>query len=133
MDQVKRLAKAIGYPEEELSPAGGASSLKVDGYEVRVEESGGRLVMTCSLGSPEESALVRLAGFAAGRVLKEEATLAWEPREGELILWQGIPAASSDEALKRAFEVFTASCDWWRDRVREEDVGERVPEMMIRP
>ena len=89
--------------------------------------------MTCSLGSPEESALVRLAGFAAGRVLKEEATLAWEPREGELILWQGIPAAASDEALKRAFEVFTASCDWWRDRVREEDVGERVPEMMIRP
>lgn len=93
----------------------------------------GRGVLSCSLGSPEESALARLAGFAAGRIVKEEATLAWEPRTGELILWQGVPNSVTDEGLRLAFEVFMASYDWWRDRVREENVDERVPEMMIRP
>lgn len=132
-ESVTRLLTAIGYPEGEASPVGGVSSLLVDGMTIKATEESGRLLLSYSLGAPDEASLRRLAGFAAGRILKEEATLAWDPSLGELMLWQGVPANAAAEVLRRFFEVFSASCDWWRDRLRDEDSGETIPEMMIRP
>ena len=38
------------------------------------------------------------------------------------------------EAVRRLFEVFTASCDWWAERVKEAMTPEPVfPEMVILP
>ena len=50
------------------------------------------------------------------------------------ILWQDVPASASDERLRLFFEVFTASCDWWAERVKEALTPEPVfPEMVIMP
>ena len=78
--------------------------------------------------------MARLAGYAAGRILKEEAVLAWDPEAECPILWQDVSESASAEQLKIAFEVFCASCDWWLARA-DEAGGERVvfPGMMIRP
>ena len=128
-----RLLAAIGYPEGEASPVRGVLSLKVDGQTVKAMEDAGRLLLVYSLGAPEAEVCRRLAGYTAGRLLKEDATLAWDPTAGELILWQGVTASSSADILRRFFEVFSASCDWWRSRLQEEGSGETIPSMMIRP
>ena len=137
---VERLAEAIGYPE---AVPGGAMSFAftVDGAEVAVRESGGRLLLERRLwqttdGDDETAVRIpaTLARYAAGRVLREEATLAWDPNREAAILWQDIPASAPDERLRRLFEVFTASCDWWAERVKEALTPEPVfPEMVIMP
>ena len=137
---VERLAEAIGYPE---AVPGGAMSFAftVDGAEVAARESGGRLLLERLLwqatdGDDETAARLpaSLARYAAGRVLREEATLAWDPNREAAILWQDIPASAPDERLRRLFEVFAASCDWWAERVKEVETPEPVfPEMVIMP
>ena len=73
---VDRLAAAIGYPDGD--PTGTAVRiLRVDGMEVEAEERDGRIVLSYALDG-EAALLPSLAEYAAGRMLKEEATLAWD-------------------------------------------------------
>ena len=132
--EVERFLKAIGYPTDELPPGEGAVSLKVDGRAVLVCEAAGRLVLSCVVVSePDEETVVRFAGYAAGRLLKEEAVLAWDQSLSALILWQDVPAASDEAVLRRFFEVFATSADWWFARALDDETVSRIPEMMIRP
>jgi len=129
---VVALAKAIGYPEE--IPAETLSfAFSVDDARISAVEEGGRLVLTRELAAADDVDLVQFAQYAAGRLLKEEAVLAYDPQADRLILWQDVPASSEAELLKRFFEVFTASCDWWQARVRGSERACIIPDMMIRP
>ncbi len=147
----ERFLEAIGYPER---APGGASSftLQVDGGEIVVLEDGGRLRLVCRL-TDDDSALPSLARFAAGRMLREDATLAFGTVDGAesaaprrpdapsnspaAFLWQDDGADADAHALRRLFETFADSCDWWRARAEElrGNVAAAAPEMemMIRP
>ncbi len=126
------LAKAIGYPEE--VPSGVASfSFSVDDGIVEASVEKNRLLLTHSLSAAADTDLVRLADYAAGRVLREEATLAYDPAIDCVILWQDLPVSADAGLLRRFFEVFVASCDWWQARVRGGEAASAIPEMMIRP
>ena len=133
MTATERLIEAIGYPRDEVSPAGGAHVLKVDGWRLRVWEDRGRLVMGRLLGEVSDETLHRLAALATGRLLREEAVLAWDPDAGEPLLWQGVDANAPAETLKLAFEAFCTSADWWAARLDENAPGAAVPGMVIRP
>ena len=144
---VMRLAEVIGYPER--MPAGSLSAtLRVDGKELLAEESAGRVVLKCPL-TEDESLLATLAQYAAGRLLREDATLAFGTIAGgassggpaarpSAFLWQDAPSSSDRHTLMRLFETFADSCDWWRERVgalsgveMTADGGDNM--MMIRP
>lgn len=137
---IARLADAIGYPE---TVPGGSSffTLRVDGAEILAEEAGGRIVLEFAL-SDDASILQPLAGYAAGRMLKEEATLAFGGIQAsghsgpQAFLWQDEDAGADGRSLLRLFETFMDSCDWWRERVNALRRSEVVPPpeaMMIRP
>ena len=126
------LAKAIDYPEE--IPSGAVSfSFSVDDGIVEASVEKNRLLLTRSLSAASDTDLARLADYAAGRVLREEATLAYDPTTDCVILWQDLPVSSDAALLRRFFEVFVASCDWWQARVRGAETASAIPEMMIRP
>ena len=130
---IQHLLEAIGYPEKASDDAL-SFTLLVDDGEVLVRHEGGRLLLTRALtGDP--AALPRLASFAPGRMLREEAVLAADPTaDGEVFLWQDAPETADARALQRLFETFCDSCDWWLDRVREQDEpAPEIPPMMIRP
>jgi len=131
---IRRLAAAIGYPEE-VSEDAVSFAFQVDGTAVFASTEGARLVLRCVLVTePDEETLAKFAGYAAGRLMREEATLAWDPRENALILWQDCPPSADDELLRRFFAVFLMSCDWWAARAGE--TGEEyqsIPEVMILP
>ena len=130
----ERLLQAIGYPMGEIPPGGAVMPLKVDGRDFLVREDAGRLVLSCVLlAEPDEESLARCSGYAVGRMLKEEAVLAWDPASASLILWQGVSAGASDAVLRRFFEVFATSADWWFARTRDMEMGATIPEMVIRP
>lgn len=131
MSSIDRLLKAIGYPPDEVKSDGGSVVLVVDGREVRVRDRRGRLVLSLSLGNPPDETLQQLATYATGRMLREEATLAWDSSAQELLLWQAVPAQATDELLVRVFEVFCASCDWWSERIA--GLVETTAESVIRP
>lgn len=118
MSLIDRVPKAIGYPPDEVKSGGGSVTLIVDGHAVRVSERRGRLMLSFSLGNPPDETLRQLATYATGRMLREEAALAWDPAAKELLIWQAVPATATDELLRRAFEVFCASCDWWDERLK---------------
>ena len=131
---VERLLADIGYPER-ISNDSGSFTLRVDGAEVNAEEMNGRIVLSYAL-SGDERLLPPLATYAAGRMLKEDAVLAFG--DGKAILWQEASADSDSIGLRRLFETFMDSCDWWRARVDALREGEAEPEskpetMMIRP
>lgn len=128
-----RLATAIGYPEE--VPAGArAFMFLVDGREVEATEEKDRLRLSWRLPRAEEDGgLVRLAEYAAGRMLKEEAVLAWDPMADAAVLWQDISVRTGDALLRRFMEVFLMSCDWWAARVEDAAVVSHMPEMVILP
>ncbi|MDO5318326.1 MAG: type III secretion system chaperone [bacterium] len=130
---IARLARAIGYPEE--VPAGTRSFVfQVDGHAVESVEEAGRLRLACRFPQvQEEGDLVRLAGYATGRLLKEEAVIAWDPEAEVPMLWQDVPVTTGDALLRRFFEVFMMSCDWWRARVEDAAVVSHMPEMVILP
>ena len=144
---IERLIEAIGYPER--TPDGALSfTLQVDGADVLAEERGGRLRLSLAL-SNDKSLFPKFAAYAAGRMLREEATLTvgelaarTDPSSAQssngptLFLWQDVSAAANDHALARLFETFMDSCDWWRARVEEQTGNEEraTPELfMIRP
>lgn len=106
--------------------------LRVDGAEVSAAVTGDRLVLSQRL-TGEADKLPALAGYAAGRMLREEAVLAYG--DGAVFLWQDASADASEQALVRLFESFMDSCDWWRARVDASRAEEKTefPEMMIRP
>ena len=126
-----RLLVAIGYPER-IPNTDAPFTLRVDGREVLVEMSAGRIVLSVAL-TEDESMIPALAAYAAGRMLREEATLAYG--KGNVFLWQDAPADAGDRALVRLFETFADSCDWWRARVEERGKGDAVEisEAVIRP
>lgn len=129
---VDALAKAIGYPEE--VPLGSASfAFSVDGGTVEASVEKDRLLLTRDLSAASDVDLAQFAGYAAGRVLREEATLAYDPAADRVILWQDLPATADAALLRRFFEVFAASCDWWLARVRGAEAAAAIPELMIRP
>ncbi len=126
-----RLLMAIGYPER-IPNTDKPFTLRVDGREVFVEESAGCIVLSIVL-TGDESMIPALAAYAAGRMLREEATLAYG--KGNVFLWQDAPVGADDRALVRLFESFTDSCDWWCARVEERGKGDAVEisESVIRP
>ena len=146
---IEKLIVAIGYPER--VPDGALSfTFRVDGAEIYAEESDGRVVLTRVLSS-DESILPMLAQYSAGRMLKEDAALSFgQPGISTLgsrpagiqpstFLWQEAPASADARTLRRLFESFLDSCDWWSARIdalrdgeasAPEDGGEVV---MIRP
>jgi len=152
-----RLLAAIGYPER-ISDTGAPFTLRVDGREVFVEESAGRIVLSIVL-TEDDSLIPKLAAYAAGRMLREDATLAFGSFEVSkfrglegtaskppnlqtsklpsscVFLWQDAPVDANDRTLVRLFESFVDSCDWWRARVEEWVKGETVEmsESVIRP
>ncbi|MBQ6141291.1 MAG: hypothetical protein IJI54_08385 [Kiritimatiellae bacterium] len=129
---IERLIDAIGYPDG--APAGALSSvLRVDGAEVSAEVHDGMLVLSQAL-TDNGSLLPALASYAAGRMLKEDAVLAYG--EGGAFLWQSAPADSDEHGLLRLFETFMDSGDWWRARMDALAGREEAPPpetVMIRP
>jgi len=127
---IERLVAAIGYPDR-IPDGALAATLRVDDAEVSAAVTGDRLVLSQRLtGEPDK--LPVLAGYAAGRMLREEAVLAYG--DGAVFLWQDASAGAGEQVLVRLFESFMDSCDWWRARAegpREE--RPEFPEMMIRP
>ena len=129
---IRSLATAIGYPEE-VNTASESFVFSVDGGRVEASIERGRLVLVRELASSGDVDLAQFAGYAAGRVLREEAVLAYDPTDDRLILWQDMPADADAGLLRRFFEVFAASCDWWLARVDGASPAASVPEMTIRP
>ncbi len=130
---IKRLLRAIDYPGT-VSPEAVSFTLVVDGGEMTASEADGRLVLAKRLAAAgDDFDLGRLAEYAAGRLLREEATLAWDPAEQVPILWQEMSADAAESGLRRFFEVFATSVDWWTARMRDVETYRHVPEMMIRP
>ncbi len=131
---IARLARAIAYPDG-VGDAAVSHVFRVDGAEMVAEEREGRLILRRNLapdgGGPAD--LVALAGYAAGRLLKEEAVLAWDPEAEMPFLWQEISADAPDDRLCRFFEVFATSVDWWAARLNDAVGISQIPEMMIRP
>ena len=133
---LERLSAAIRYPDG--MPNGALSYVfRVDGAEIRASESSGRLTLAMTLTS-DEGMLPALASYAAGRMLREEATLAYEPDDGNAFLWQDAPAAADSHTLVRLFETFMDSCDWWRERVTAASGalaggGPEITQSIIRP
>ena len=130
---IERLTEAIGYPER--VPAGAASfTLQVDGGEIQASETGNALRLVCRL-TDDAAQFPRLAEYAAGRMLREDAALACD-QEGAF-LWQETSATGDAQALQGAFETFCDSCDWWRARVLSDsdgnDIGQSPDEMRILP
>ena len=130
---ISRLAEAIGYPDE-VSEGASSFVFRVDGAEIRASVAGGVARLVCDLGA-EEADLPALADYAVGRMLREEAVLAASPTGGGPFLWQETPESAGAQALRRFFESFLDSCDWWRARVTDlgsdEEPGMR--EIVIRP
>ena len=138
MNAIENLAKAIGYPDE--VPAGCRDyAFAVDDFEVRAQVTDGRLRLSSTVFTPprdgsEDEKLAELATYVPGRILKEEAVLAWDPDAGSLVLWQEMPTGVEENDLRRFFDVFAASCDWWAERVRQASApAPAYPEMVILP
>ena len=129
---IRRLIDAVGYPERAPDDAT-SFTLRVDGQEIVAEERDGRLILSRKL-TDDDALLPSLAGYAAGRLLREDAVLAADPGASGALLWQDAPATADASALVRLFETFLDSCDWWRARVAgDAEKTESVPAMMIRP
>lgn len=132
MDVISRLASTIGYPQ--VVPAGALEFVfKVDDGEVRALDLEKRLVLLKEVSRQEED-LLRLAGYSAGRIFREDAMLYWDGRTGAAMLSQEISSSATSHELKVFFESFADSCDWWSARTAEEPVDSSIfPEMVIRP
>ena len=107
--------------------------LEVDGAAVTARLLDGRLVLSRVIDR-EEKDLPQLAEYAAGRMLAEEAVLAWDERAAECILWQEVQEDAEAADLLRFFETFMNSCDWWQARARELNAPPpSYPNIVIRP
>ena len=120
MNVLSRLASVIGYPQ--TVPADTVDfTFKVDDGEVRALDLEKRLVLMREI-SREEDDLPKLASYAAGRMLREDAVLHWDGRSGSAVLTQEIPASATSYEMKVSFEAFADSCDWWLARTASKPV-----------
>lgn len=126
----ENFVSAIGYPEDEVLREGDGLSLVVDDREIRLRERNSMIVLEHRLGS---ESVEKLAEYAAGRLMKEEAYLAFDGESGEAVLREELPGNALPTTMRKVFELFTASVDWWSARAAELKSQERIPEMMIRP
>lgn len=128
---IENLAEVIGYPER--VPEGAMSfTFKVDDDPVRTRVIDGRLVMEWRF--PAEASAERLATYATGRILREEATVAWDPAAECALLWQSASKSADAAGLKKAFADFLNSRDWWKARVKELSAPKaRLTDMIITP
>jgi hypothetical protein len=132
MNSISSLAMAVGYPEK-VPDGTDVFMFRVDGREVAAQIQGSRLVLKSYLEIPFEELKV-FASYAAGRMLREEAVLAWDDRAERAFLWREIPEKADAAAMMAAFEEFADSCDWWVQRAAEIDAPKSVfPDIMIRP
>jgi len=129
---IASLARMIGYPEE-VSPDATSFSFAVDDGRIEAVEEGGRLVLTREVAPAGDVDLAQFAEYAAGRCLREDATLAYDQVGDRLVLWQDLPSSVEPPLLRRFFEVFASSCDWWLARVSGSAGSASIPDMMIRP
>ena len=111
--KLEHFLKSVGYPDR--VPEGSSSfTMRVDGMEIVAKEASGRIALSYSLSG--DSAIVpTLCAYAAGRILREEAVLTCD--KSSALIWQDVPASSSEREMVRFFETFVDSCDWWRERV----------------
>lgn len=117
MSEQMKFLSAIGYPLEEVEGQIGTIKLIVDGFELRLSEVRGALILSYTLGKLSETDGLKVASFAAGRMLKEEAVVAYDPGTEELILWQKV---APNSGAKIAFELFMTSCEWWKSAIGAE-------------
>lgn len=129
---ISRLASAIGYPEK-VADGSLVYAFRVDGWEIIAEILGSRLVLKRYLDVGYDD-LPQFASYVAGRLLREEAVLAWDDKAQKAILWREIPQGANSAAMKDAFEEFADSCEWWMQRVLDVHAPESLfPDIMIRP
>jgi hypothetical protein len=132
MSSISSLAIAVGYPEK-VADGAQVFTFRVDGDEIIAKNLSSRLVLKRYLDVAFDD-LVVFASDAAGRMLREEAVLAWDERAERAFLWREIPEKADPAAMKAAFEDFADSCDWWVQRAAEIDAPKSVfPDIMIRP
>lgn len=129
---IDRLLEAISYPDR-AGVDGSRATLRIDESEIKVEERDRYLRFIADLDIGENE-LAEFALYVPGRIYKEAATLAVDA-DGRAFLWQDVSAAQGGAELRRAFEAFLASCDWWRERL---DAGRtasevRFQDVLIRP
>ena len=135
---IEKFLRAISYPERVDSDGAGVALL-VDGMSIWCEEKSGRIILSWDLEASGMQ-LGQLARYAAGRILREEAVLAYGRIGGRTscFLWQDAPVEADSSELLRLFESFMNSCDWWRERIKGRPAGEEEPgiaekTMVIRP
>jgi hypothetical protein len=129
---ISKLASAINYPEK-VSEDSSVYAFRVDGWEIIAEKIGSRLVLKLYLDVAYDD-LPLFASYAAGRLLREEAVLAWDDNAQKAVLWREIPPQADSSEMRAAFEEFADSCEWWMQRVMEIDAPKSVfPDIMIRP
>jgi hypothetical protein len=129
---ISKLAVAIGYPER-VADNSSVYAFRVDGWEIIAEKSVGRLILKCYLGIGYDD-LPEFASYVAGRLLREEAVLAWDDKAQNAVLWREIPENANSAAMKEAFEEFADSCEWWMQRLSDIRAPENVfPDILIRP
>lgn len=128
---IERLAELIGYPAR--VPGGGVSfDFLVDDDPVTARTQGGALQFRWAL--PGNPPIATVAAFAAGRILREEAVVAWDPATERLILWQGTAKGADDAALVKAFQQFLNSRDWWAERMKELSAPKtKLADLVIHP
>ena len=128
---IERLAEAIGYPER--VPEGAVSFVfRVDDTPIKARTAGGRMILQWDF--PEDAPVGTLGAFAAGRILREEAVLAWDPAMERAILWQGVAKGADDRTLVKAFQDFLNSRDWWEARVKELNAPKaKLADLVINP
>jgi len=129
---LEKFCEAIAYPDP-VPDGVSAFTLRVDGGDILARLLGGRLVLSCVVSSDEKD-LPKLAAYAAGRILKEEAVLAWDEKQAACIVWQGLRDNADAAQLSRFFEEFMKSCDWWLARAGElSSPPPELPDIVIRP
>ena len=128
---VERVGELIGYPER--VPEGALSfGFVVDGETVEARQSGGALLLVWRF--PEKAPVQRLAELAPGRILREEAVLAWDAPSKRAILWQVSAKGADDRSLVATFQEFLDSRDWWMNAVEELTAPKpTLADLVIRP
>lgn len=128
---IERLATAIGYPERVPEEAV-SFVFRVDDRPIRARMSGARMILQWDF--PEGASVEALAAYAAGRILREEAVIAWDPATERLILWQSAAKGADERTLAWAFQSFLNSCDWWAERVGELSAPKaKLADLIINP
>ena len=130
---ISKLARAIGYPDKVADDGLVVYTFRVDGWEIIAENIGNRIVLKHYLDVTSDD-LPQFASYVAGRLLREEAVLAWDDKMQKAVLWREIPPQADSSEMRAAFEEFADSCEWWMQRVMEIDAPKSVfPDIMIRP